>query len=223
MFTALFRGFAQLSDPRCRRIIWIGIAVALLVQVLLTAGLYWLLSSTAFFQIGWLDLTTDILGVLAVFVLSLFLFPSVVTAVAGLLLDDVARAAENRHYPDLPPVRDQSLAEGIGAGLRLAALGIALNLLVLPLYFIPVVNVMVLYGLNGYLLGREYFEVVALRRLDPGQARSLRLAHRGYLWICGAIITFLLTLPLVNLVAPVVATAFMLHIFEALRRRERLV
>src|SRR3546814_18922147 len=74
------------------------------------------------------------------------------------------------------------------------------------------------YLLNGYLLGREYFEMVAVRRLDLAGAKRLRRDFRGRVVLAGAVIAFLLTIPLVNLVTPMIATAFMLHVFEGLRR-----
>ncbi len=87
----------------------------------------------------------------------------------------------------------------------------------------PPLNLFVFYGLNGYLLGREYFELVAARRFDMAGVRRLRRAYRGRLLLAGAVIAFLLTVPIVNLVTPVVATGFMLHVFERLRRREAAV
>jgi CysZ protein len=95
-----------------------------------------------------------------------------------------------------------------------------LNILALPLYFVPIINVFVFYLLNGYLLGREYFELVAARRFDAAGTRRLRRKFRGRVMLAGVVIAFLLTVPIVNLVTPVVATGFMLHVFERLRRRE---
>ena len=76
----------------------------------------------------------------------------------------------------------------------------------------------VFLGLNGYLFGRTYFEVVALRRLDRGTAKAVRRHFAGRVFIGGLMITGLFSLPLVNLIAPVIATAFMVHVFESLRR-----
>ncbi len=81
-------------------------------------------------------------------------------------------------------------------------------------------NLFVFYLLNGYLLGREYFELVAARRFDAAGVRRLRRKYRGRVMLAGVVIAFLLTVPIVNLVTPIVATGFMLHVFERLRRRE---
>ena len=90
--------------------------------------------------------------------------------------------------------------------------------LYLLLFFLPPLYALIFYGVNGYLLGREYFEQVALRRLDPAAARMLRRAHQGQVLLAGVVIAFLLTVPLVNLIAPIVATAFMLHLVTGLTR-----
>jgi uncharacterized protein involved in cysteine biosynthesis len=93
--------------------------------------------------------------------------------------------------------------------------------LALPVYLLaPGINVLLFLGLNGYLFGREYFEVVALRRLDVVGARRMRQRFGARVFIGGVVIAALFALPLVNLVAPVIATAFMVHIFQELRRRE---
>ncbi len=96
---------------------------------------------------------------------------------------------------------------------------IVLNLLALPLYLmVPGINLVLFLALNGYLFGRGYFEVVALRRLDAATAKTLRHRFAGRIFLGGLAIAGLFALPLVNLVAPVIATAFMVHVFEALPR-----
>jgi uncharacterized protein involved in cysteine biosynthesis len=85
---------------------------------------------------------------------------------------------------------------------------------------LPVLNPFVFYALNGYLFGREYYEIVALRRLDEKRAGDLRRRNSGRIFLAGVVIAFMLTVPLLNLIAPVIATAFMVHIFETIRRRE---
>ena len=98
-----------------------------------------------------------------------------------------------------------------------------LNLICAPLYLalllLPPLGLLLFYAVNGYLLGREYFELVAERRLRPDRAAALRRAHRFRLPVYGAGIAFALTVPIVNLAVPVLATAFMVHVVEAWRRK----
>ena len=111
------------------------------------------------------------------------------------------------------------MGEIVSITLRLTFLTLLLNLLALPVYLlVPGINLFLFLALNGYLFGRGYFEVVALRRLDMGAARRVRSRFAGRIFLGGVVIAGLFALPLVNLVAPVIATAFMLHIFEALPR-----
>ena len=98
-------------------------------------------------------------------------------------------------------------------------LSIALNLLALPIYLlVPVLNIFVFLGLNGYLFGREYFEAVALRRLDIAAVTAVRRRFGGRIFLGGVIIAGAFALPFFNLVAPVIAIAFMVHLFEGLPR-----
>jgi CysZ protein len=221
MLTALFRAVAALPTPPLRRVVLLSLALAMTSFVLLWIGAGVLLRHAAFF--GWapLDWLVDIFGGLAVLALSWLLFPAVVTLVMGFFLDGVAAAVEARHYPGQPPPRRVPLGEIMATTLRLMGLTIVLNLLALPVYLLaPGINVFLFLALNGYLFGREYFEVVALRRLDPTAARMLRRRFGARVFIGGAVIASMFALPLVNLVVPVIATAFMVHIFQELRRRE---
>jgi uncharacterized protein involved in cysteine biosynthesis len=81
----------------------------------------------------------------------------------------------------------------------------------------PGVNFFVFLGLNGYLFGREYFEVVALRRLDPLAVRAARRRAAGRVFVAGVVIAGLFAIPFVNLVAAVIATAFMVHLVARMR------
>jgi CysZ protein len=216
---AFLLAVSELFEPRFRRVLLRAIGVSLLAFVLLWAGLGWLLLETTLFQSWWLEDAVDLLGGLAAFVLSLFLFPAAIMLVTGLLLDGIVEAVEQRHYPELGPARDISFAESLWAAVRLGGIAAALNLLLLPLYLVlPGINLVLFWSLNGYLLGREYFELIALRRLDPRTARALRRARGGAVFLAGTAIAFLLTIPFLNLAAPVIGAAFMLHLFERWRR-----
>jgi uncharacterized protein involved in cysteine biosynthesis len=221
MLTALLRAFMALGAPALRRVVGLGLGLAALSFALLWLAAAAVLYDAARFAWRPLDWLVEALGGLAVLALSWLLFPAVVTLSMGFFLDRVAAAVEALDYPQKGPPRRRPIVETIAAPLRLGALTIALNLLALPLYlFVPGMNLILFLALNGYLLGREYFEVVALRRLDAGAAGAMRNRFGGRVFIGGVAIAGLFAMPLVNLVAPVVATAFMVHLFEALPRAE---
>ncbi|HLI10134.1 MAG TPA: EI24 domain-containing protein [Alphaproteobacteria bacterium] len=216
MPTDIARAAAQLTDPRIRGVLAKSLAGTLIIFVLLWVGIGYLLAHLVLSQ-AWLHWIIEILGGLATLVLSWLLFPGIAGIVVGFFLDSVAEAVEARHYPGLPAARPQPLAELLREGLRFAGVSILLNLVALPVYLlIPAVNLFVFYGLNGYLLSREYFELVAVRRLAPSEARRLRRTYPGQILLMGVLIAFLLTVPVVNLIAPVFATALMVHVYHRL-------
>ena len=221
MLTALCRALYALSTPPLRRIVALGLAVAILTFALLWLAVAGVLYNIAFFDWRPLNWLADLMGGLAVLALSWLFFPAVVTLIMCFFLERIAAAVEALDYPGCSPPRRQPILETLGMMLRLTALTLLLNLLALPVYLLlPGINLFLFLALNGYLLGREYFEVVALRRLDAAATRAARNRFGLRVFLGGVVIAALFALPLVNLVAPVIATAFMLHVFEALRRVE---
>jgi len=159
----------------------------------------------------------------ALFLLLLVLLGAPVAAVfVGLFVDEIADAVEARHYPDDPPSKGVPFFVGLFAGLRLAGLVILATLVMLPLQLLlPGIGTLAALAVTGYLLGREFFELVALRHHTPTQARALRRARRGTIMAAGAIIAVIAAIPLVNLIAPLLATAFMVHLYKTFEREKR--
>ena len=216
MVAALLRSVAALSMPSLRRVVALGLGLSALSFALLWLAVAAALYSTALFAwrpLGWL---VELVGGLAVVGLSWLLFPAVVTLIIGFFLDRVAAAVETLDYPGKGPPRRQPWSEIGFVTLRMTAAAIVLNLLALPLYrMVPGINLVLFLALNGYLFRWGYFEVVALRRLDAA-AKELRHRFAGRISFGGVAIAGMFAVPLVNLVAPVIATAFMVHVFEAL-------
>lgn len=236
MLKALSRAFRQSFDPAFRRVFNRSLLYSLVTFVVVWLASWFALDWAGDALVAWvrdwaggsfwvdaLQWLVDIAAIGAIAVASFFLFPAVMASIMALLLEDIAHAVERRYYPDAPPARPQPLAEAVFGNVIFILLTLILNLLVLPLYLVliwlPPLNLVLFYLLNGYLLGREYFEMVAVRRFELAAARRLRRDFRGRVILAGVVITFLLTIPLVNLVTPIVATAFMLHVFEDLRRQ----
>jgi uncharacterized protein involved in cysteine biosynthesis len=217
MVTALIRAVMVLWAPPLRRIAALGLGLSALVFATMWLAIGAALYNTTLFAWRPLNWVVDLLGGLAALVLSWLLFPAVATLILGLFLDRVAAAVEALDYPGLGPPRRQPWGEVVAATLRLTAATVLLNIFALPLYLlVPGINLVLFLALNGYLFGRGYFEVVALRRLDAAAAKSLRRRFAGQIFFGGVIVAGLFALPLVNLVAPVIATAFMVHVFLAL-------
>jgi uncharacterized protein involved in cysteine biosynthesis len=77
----------------------------------------------------------------------------------------------------------------------------------------------IFWGLNGFLLGREYFTLAAIRRVGRTKAKQLRRRHVGRIWLAGALMAVPLSVPLVNLLIPILGAATFTHLFHALRVR----
>ncbi len=228
------KAVAQLPDPRLRRVLLIGIAGSLMVFAVLWMALWWGMGAIAWTEIwgiGWIiDWFGDFAGWVgsvvffsSILVATFVLFPAIITIIVGFFLEEVVNAVEARHYPNEPTPRPQPLSEVLAITTKFALIVAALNLAFLPIYLIlfllPPLNLVLYYLLNGYLVSREYYELVALRRFDPRTARRLRRSHRGRMLLAGVILVFFMTVPIVNFVTPVLATAFMVHVFQGLPRR----
>lgn len=150
----------------------------------------------------------------------LFLVAPVTAAVASLFLDDVAEIVERTHYPNDPPGKPLPLLRGLLLSLRFAALVLGLNILLLALIFVPGVNLIAWLGVNGYLLGREYFSLAALRFRSEEDAAALRSRHGLQVFLAGALVAALAAVPFANLLTPLFATAFFVHLHKTIARKE---
>jgi len=235
MFGYLSKALSQLGDPVLRRILWIGIAGSAGVFILLNVLVWWIfsgtvdLSSLSFW--GWLEVVFDWIATfvvgLSLIVVTTLLFPGVATIIVGFFLEDVITAVEAKYYPNEPPAHPQPVSKVVVSTARFALTVISLNILFLPAYlilmFIPPLNIVLYYVLNGYLVSREYFELVALRRMEPAAALNMRRQSRGKIMVAGILLTFLLTIPIVNFLTPVIATAFIVHVFHSLPGRQDII
>ncbi|MGH9808401.1 MAG: EI24 domain-containing protein, partial [Terriglobia bacterium] len=133
--------------------------------------------------------------------------------------DDIAAEVESTVYPSDPPGRPLDALPAVGLALKFFFIVLAVNILALFLLLVPGVNLIAFYLGNGYLLGREYFELAAMRHMPQAEAKRLRKANRLTVLSCGLIIAGLASVPILNLVTPLFATAFMVRVYKGLARR----
>lgn len=228
ILSAFFRALAQLTDPRFRRVLWIGIGLTVALLVGAYAALLWLVDflagPEAYFdvlgRVEWLDDLLSLSSLLFMLVLSVFLMVPVASAITSMFLDDVAQAVEDRHYPALPPVPRVPFFDALRDTLNFLGVILAANILAFALYaLLPFAAPFIFFGMNGFLLGREYFTLAAMRRLGRAGARELRKRHGLTIWAAGILMALPLSLPLVNLVIPILGAATFTHIFHGLDRR----
>ncbi len=227
----LGRAIGQLGDPRFRAVLLRALALVFAALALVfwatMAGLGAALpESVTLPWIGETRFLDDLASWAAVglmLVLSAVLMVPATAAAAGLFLDDVAEAVEAHWYPDLPPASPPGLARQARDSLRFLVLVLAANAAALLVYLaLPPFAPFVFWLVNGYLIGREYFALVAVRRLPPVEAERLRRRHAGRIWLAGVAMAAPLSLPLVNLVVPILGVAVFTHQFHRLAGDARL-
>ena len=214
------RAVAQLRDQRFLGVLLKALAITVIGLALVfwavMAGLGWILpESVALPWIGPVRFLDDLASLAAVglmLVLSVVLMVPTAAAVVGFFLEEVAEAVEAEHYPELAPVAGPGLSAQIGDGLRFFALVVAVNLAALVVYLLlPPLAPFVFWLVNGFLLGREYFQLVAMRRLGPEGAARLRRANAGRIWLAGTAMAVPLSVPVLNLLVPILGVAVFTH------------
>jgi len=221
MIRAFELAIAQLGDPRLRVVIWQSLALSAVVQAAIGALAWWALQRYAHVDIDWVNSLIRWLGGTAVAVLALMLFPASFGIVISIFMERIADIVEARHYPHLGPARGISIWTGIWTGLLFLIVMILLNLAMLIPYLLALflfgAGALLFYALNGWLTGRVYYEQVALRRRSPAEVKAWRRANGWVLWFTGIAIVFLGTIPILNLIVPVLGTAAMVHVAQTLK------
>lgn len=228
IWAAFTRALGQWHDPRFRQIVFLGVGLTLGLLVALTVLLLWAVQSLTpdnvtlpFGAEFWgVHELLSIGSVLLMLGLSVFLMVPVASAFSGLFLEGVVDAVEERSYATLPPARHLSLAEGMVASVNFLGLMVIVNLAALLVWpfvgpFIP----LVFWAVNGWLLGQEYFTLVAQRRMSRVEAKRMRRVHRGTIWLAGILMAAPLSVPVLNLLIPVFGVATFTHLFHALNAR----
>ena len=228
MIGDVLRALSQLGDPRFRRVLLTGVGLS----VILLAGFSAILIWTAQWLVGpsvtlpwlgevtWLDNAAGWAAVPFTLLASVVLMVPVASAFTGLFLDRIAEAVEARHYPGLPPARRQGWGEALRESAGFLGLVVGVNLLALIAYLmLAPFALLIFWAVNGFLLGREYAQLVAARHLTRAEAAGFRARHRAGIWGLGVLMAIPLSVPVLNLLVPVVGAAAFTHQFHRLRGR----
>lgn len=225
IFDAFLKAVNQLTDRRFVGVLGmgLGLTIGLLVAFYAAFAVFigWLLPDSFSLpwigEITWVDNALTVAGIPVMLILSIFLMVPVSSAFMGIFLDRVAEAVEDRHYPGLPPARPLSIGEAIVDVAKFLGILTIVNLFALILYllFAPLAPIL-FWVVNGILLGREYGQMVALRRNDAAGAAAFRRANRPTLFAAGVLMAIPLTIPVVNILVPVLGAATFTHLYHML-------
>jgi CysZ protein len=223
--------FGNLFAPDMRRLLWKVLGLTVLALVAMWLALHAALVGFAMplvhevapdlpHWVGWVAVgLAAIAGFGIVFGLA-FLIPPVTALIAGLFLDDVAEVVERQNYPADRPGQAMPLWPAVLGSIKFLGVVILGNAIALLLLLVPGVNIVAFFLVNGYLLGREFFEFAAMRFRPPSEARDFRRKHATTVFLAGLVIAAVLAIPIVNLATPLFAAAMMVHLHKQLSRRD---
>lgn len=169
---------------------------------------------------GWLTFVAAVFAGIGLALALALLIAPITALIAGIFLDDVAEVLEKRDYPNDPPGRALPLGQAIIGSVKFLGVVIVGNIIALLLLFIPGINLIAFFMVNGYLLGREFFEFAAMRFRTPDEARAFRSKHHATVFLAGLLIAGFLAIPIVNLLTPLFAAGLMVHLHKSISRRD---
>src|ERR1700730_5054946 len=231
MLDAAVKALAQILSPPMRSILWRSIGLALVLIVVLAIGLQRLLSWFATSGEGWAEATLgpgfhtplnvfawilSIAAGLGVVFGAVFLMPAITSLVASVFVDEAADHVEREHYPAERP--GTALPFGLAAteGVQTALLTILVYLIALPFVFFAGAGFIAFFIATAWLLGREYFELAAMRFRTPAEAKAMRRQNAATIFTAGLVIAAFVSIPIVNLATPLFGMAFMVHMHKRL-------
>jgi CysZ protein len=230
MIEAAVSAIAQMFTAPLRAVLLKAIGLALLLIVLIGLALQRLFAAMAERGATWAEQAygvvphgawnvlvwaLSIMAGLGIVTGALFLMPAVTAFVGSFFVDEIADAVERSDYPAEPPGRDLPVVRAMIEGVKTALLAILVYVVALP-FLLFGIGVLVLFLASAYLLGREYFELAAMRFRPPEDAKALRKRHAAYIFGAGMIVALFVSIPIVNLATPIFAMAFMVHIHKKL-------
>lgn len=212
MLEPLNKALSQIDDPAFLRVVWHSVALSTLVFILLGTGVWYATLHAGIEMPHWI---ASLLGGLAAVLLALFAFVPLAGAIASSFTDPIAAAVEHRHYPWLaqpkPARLSVQLYDGLALGIRVALLQIVAFVLAIVL---PGPGLALGWLITAWAIGRGLFVSVAMRRMDRRAALAAYAQRRWAVIGQGAVIALCMTIPFVNLIAPVFGIAALTHVLH---------
>ncbi|HEY7845548.1 MAG TPA: sulfate transporter family protein [Bradyrhizobium sp.] len=231
MIDAAVKALSQILSPPMRTILWRSIGLALVLITVLAIGLQRLLSWFATSGEGWaeamlgpnfhtalnvLSWLVSIAAGFGVVVGGIFLMPAITSLIAGFFVDDVADLVEREYYPAEQPGMALPITLATIEGAKVALLTLLVYLVALPFVFLAGAGFLVFFVATAWLLGKQYFELAAMRFRPPAEAKLMRKDNAATVFTAGALIAAFVSIPVVNLATPLFGMALMVHMHKRL-------
>ena len=221
VISSFFKTFQQIKDPKIIKALtfatlltFLSILLAVTLGVTLLDYFLDLFSETLQSWLGqgegWFRGMAQFMGGTLILIISYFFFAGIHGAFVGIFIDDILDAIRQKHYPDISWENAPSLLSSLSFSLRILALTFFLNLIASPLFilgwFIPPIGLTMQILLNGYLLGKEYGQLVEFRISKQASLNTTPKYFRN-----GIIASSIWIIPFLNLLAPILLTGSVLH------------
>jgi CysZ protein len=105
--------------------------------------------------------------------------------------------------------------------MKTALLAVLVYIIAVPFLLFAGAGVIIFFLASAYLLGREYFELAAMRHQPVAQAKRLRQDHQNTVFLAGILIAAFVSIPIVNLATPLFAMALMVHVYHRITNAKR--
>jgi CysZ protein len=216
MISLFIKSFQTLKQPYFLRYVILAALFTIIGFSCLMGGVTFALKLTHLVKMVWLDKIIDVVLGAGTVWLSWFLFPLMMPLIAVFLGDALAAKIDEQDY-DVKDTPSMPLMPQIVGALRFMVASIGWNILALVLLIFPPFWLVGYYLINGWLLGRDFFETVAVRHALPEEAERLRKNNRLKILLVGAGLVLLSNIPVMNLTVPFIAVAVMVHLFWSVR------
>ncbi len=221
IFSDFLKAVSQIGDLRFWRVLGLGLAMSIALLAGATGVVQLLLPDQIilpwFGEIAWLSNLLSGFVLVAMIGASVFLMIPVAALFLGVMLEPIAGAVEAKHYAHLDPPAPRPISEQLKEAVLFMCILIVVNLIGLVIYFASTLLAPVIFWIvNGILLGREYFQVVAMRWLGREGANKMRAKHRWQIWMAGFLMAVPLTIPVINILVPILGVATFTHMFHRL-------
>ncbi len=216
---------AQIFEPSLRQIFAKSLLISL-VSIMACGLLAWvLLGKFGLLGFGFLDTFLPWIGGALIALIGFVFFPSTIMVIGSLFSDEIIASIEEKHYPNNIGTNRVPVLTSIRTGLTLIIIATIINICLLPFYalgmLLPGLSFVIYYLGNGYLIGRELFENIAQRHLPVNEARKLRKRYFLKILLGGGLITFVATIPFINLATPLFGIGFMAHLYHKFHSETR--
>jgi CysZ protein len=219
MIDAAYEAFLQIFTPPFRRVLIKTLGLTLLLLVVFFVGVEKLFSAWVVLPYPWLTTLITVIAGIGLVVGLAFAITPVSFLVGGFFFDELAAIVEAEIDPAQPGTTP-GLHDTFLVALKFAGVAVLVNIVALLLLLVPVVNAVVFFAANAYLLGRGYFEFAALRYRAVEDVDAMRRAHNFDIFIAGLFIAALAAIPIANLLTPLFGAAFMVRVHKAFSRRD---